>query len=193
MQRINKLTIESAPEGSKPVMEQIQKAFGKVPNIFASTANSPAALKALMGVFGALDTGVLKGKAHEAIALRVGEMNGCKYCTAAHTAKAKMAGASEAETIDFRKGKSADAKIQALLSLAESINANRGAITDGELEAARGAGLSEEEIMEALAIVICNIFTNSINALVKTEVDFPPAPNLNECGSGGCGCGCNCG
>ncbi len=192
MQRIEKLTIDAAPEESKPVMENIKSAFGKVPNIFATTANSPAALKALMGIFGALGNGVLKGKPHEAIALRVGEMNGCKYCTAAHTAKAKMAGATVEETIDFRKGISSDAKIQALLELASLINIKRGALSDSELEDARGAGLSDEEILETLAIVICNIFTNTINALVKTEVDFPAAPDINQCGSGGCNCGCSC-
>lgn len=178
MQRIQKVALETAPEASKPVLEGINKAFGKIPNIFASVANSPAALKALMGVFGALDSGVLKGKAHEAIALRVGQMNGCAYCTAAHTAKGKMAGATEAETVEFRKGVSADKKIQALLKLAEGINVKRGGISDEELAAARAAGLTEEEIMEALTIVICNLFTNTINALVKTEVDFPKAPEL---------------
>ena len=34
------------------------------------------------------------------------------------------------------------------------------------------------EIMETLAIVVLNVFTNTINALVKTEVDFPAAPEL---------------
>lgn len=179
MQRIAALDIDSAPEGSKPVMEQIKAKFGKVPNIFASAANSPAALKALMGMFGALDGGGLPGKPHEAIALRVGEMNGCKYCSAAHTAKAKMAGASEEETVQFRKGEADDAKIKVLLDLAGPLNEKRGAISDEELAAARDAGLSDEEIMETLAIVVCNIFTNAINALAKTKVDFPPAPSID--------------
>ena len=110
--------------------------------------------------------------------MRVSEINGCKYCTAAHTGKAKMTGASEAETIGFRKGESDDAKIQALLELAALFNEKRGAISDQELAAAHAASLSDAEILEALAIVICNIFTNSINALAQTELDFPAAPPL---------------
>lgn len=178
MQRITALKIADAPEGSKPVMEKIKGKFGKVPNIFASVAHSPAALKALMGIFGALDEGELAGKRHEAVALRVGELNGCKYCTAAHTAKAKMAGASVEEAIGFRKGESADAKTKALLDLATLLNQKRGALSDAELQAARAAGLSDAEIVETLAIVVCNIYTNAINALVQTEVDFPAAPAL---------------
>jgi len=178
MQRITTVDINSAPEGSRPVMEQIKGKFGRVPNIFATVANSPAALKALMALFGTLEESELAGKPHEAIALRIGELNGCKYCTAAHTAKAKMAGATEDETIAYRKGESDDPKIKALLDLADSLNKSRGAISDEELAAARAAELSDGEILETLAIVICNIYTNSINALVKTELDFPAAPPL---------------
>ena len=178
MQRIQTVAIDSAPEASKPVLEKIKAKFGRVPNIFATVANSPAALKALMGIFGSLEEGAIGGKPHEAIALRVGEMNGCAYCTAAHTAKARMAGATEAETVAFRKGESDDPKIKALLDLASALNEKRGAISDDELAAARATGLTDEQVMEALAIVVCNIFTNTVNALVKTELDFPPAPAL---------------
>lgn len=179
MPRINPLTIENAPEGSVEVLKKIKSNFGKVPNIFATLANSPAALKCLMGLFGALEEGKLNGIPHEAIALRVGELNKCKYCTAAHTGKAKMAGASEEDTIAFRKGKVDDAKLQAILELAETLDKNGTKITDADVEKARKAGLSDEELLEVLAIVVCNIFTNYTNALVQTEVDFPAAPELD--------------
>jgi uncharacterized peroxidase-related enzyme len=160
-------------------MEQIKAKFGKVPNIFATLAHSPAALKTLMGTFAALEEGALAGKAHEAIALRIGEMHGCKYCTAAHTAKAKMAGATVEETIGFRKGKSDDPEIQALLLLAGKMESSRGRLTDEDVQAAKDAGLSEAELLETVAIVACNTYTNYINALVQTEVDFPPAPAID--------------
>jgi len=178
MQRINPVTIENAPEESKPVMEKINEAFGKVPNIFATLANSPSALKSLMGMFGALGEGALAGKAHEAIALRVGEIHGCKYCTAAHSAKAKMAGASDEEALSYRKGTSDDPKIQALLKLAESMVANRGQHTEEDLAAAKSAGISDAEMLETVEIVACNTFTNYINALVLTDVDFPAVPEI---------------
>jgi len=178
MPRIDPVSIENAPEESKPVMEKIHAAFGKVPNIFATLANSPAALKSLMGMFGALGEGALAGKAHEAIALRIGEIHGCRYCTAAHTAKAKMAGATDDEALNYRKGTSDDPKIQALLKLAESMVANRGQHSDEDLAAAKAAGINEAELLETVAIVACNTFTNYINALVQTEVDFPPAPEI---------------
>ncbi len=179
MPRIDPLTIDSAPEASRPVLEQINTNFGHVANIFASLAHSPAALKALTGIFAALDEGALAGKAHEAIALLIGQFHGCKYCTAAHSALAKMAGATPEDAIGFRKGQSDDPKIQALLTLAEAMVKNRGKLDDAEVQAARDAGLSDAEMLETVAIVACNTYTNYINALVQTEVDFPAAPDID--------------
>ena len=176
MQRIPTVDIDGAPEASKPILEQIKAKFGRVPNIFASTAHSPAALRALMGMFASLEKGALAGKAHEAIALRMGEIHGCRYCTAAHTAKAKMLGASVEETIAFRKGQVDDPKVKGLLDLATAMVEKRGQVSDEEVQAARNSGLSDAEMLEALAIVVLNTFTNYVNALVKTDVDFPAAP-----------------
>ena len=178
MPRIDPLTIDDAPEGSKPVLEKIKANFGVVPNIFATLAHSPVALKTLTGIFAALEPGDLSGKPHEAIALRIGQMHGCRYCTAAHTAKARKAGASDEEAIAFRKGQSDDPKIQAVLTLAETMDTNRGQLSDQDVQAARDAGLTDAELLEIAAIVACNTYTNYVNALVQTEVDFPVAPPI---------------
>jgi len=179
MQRIPTVEMGAAPEGSKPILEQIKAKYRRVPNIFASVAHSPAALKALTGMFAALEEGTLAGKAHEAIALRVGEIHGCRYCTAAHTAKAKMAGATAEEAIGFRKGQADDPKLKALLDLAVAMVEKRGQLSDAQVQAAREAGLSEADMLEAVAIVVLNTFTNYVNALVKTDVDFPAAPPID--------------
>lgn len=179
MPRISPLTIDSAPEASRPVLEQIKAQFGRVPNIFASLAHSPTVLKALAGIFGTLEEGALSGKAHEAIALLIGQYHGCEYCTAAHTAKAKMAGATPEEAIGFRKGRSDDARIQALLAFAGKMLDNRGRLDEADVQAARDAGLTDAELLETVAIVACNTFTNYVNALVLTELDFPAAPDID--------------
>lgn len=178
MQRIQTVDINTAPEASKPILQNVKAKFGRVPNIFASLANSPVALEAVTGLFAALDKGVLAGKTHEAIALRTGEVHGCRYCTAAHTAKAKMAGATVEETIRFRKGEAEDPKVKAMLDIADTIVQKRGQLTDEDVQAARDAGVTDAELLEVLAIVVLNTFTNYVNALVQTELDFPAAPPL---------------
>ena len=178
MQRIPTVGIGSAPENSKPALKQVKAMFGRVPNIFASVAHSPAALNALTAMFAALEEGTLAGKPHEAIALRVGEIHGCNYCVAAHTAKARMMGVTAEDTMTFREGQADDPKLKALLGLVTIVVEKRGHVSDSELQAARDAGLSDAEALEALAIVVVNTFTNYVNALVRTEVDFPAAPSI---------------
>lgn len=178
MQRIPTVSTGSAPEASKPVLKQIEAKLGRVPNIFASVAHSPAALNTLTSMFAALEEGTLAGKAHEAIALRVGEIHGSSHCVAAHTAKARMMGVTTEQTVAFRRGEADDPTLKALLDLATSIVEKRGQASDSELQAARDAGLSNAEILEALAIVVFNTFTNYVNAVVQTELDFPAAPPI---------------
>ena len=179
MQRIPTVDISSAPDGSKAALEQIKTKFGKVPNIFASVAHSPAALNTLMAMFGALEEGALAGKPHEAIALRMGEIHGCAYCTAAHTAKARMMGMTTNETVALRKGESDDSKLKAILNLTTALVQKRGQVSDGEVQAARDTGLSDADMLEAVAIVALNTFTNYVNAFMQTKVDFPAAPSID--------------
>lgn len=44
-------TITSAPEKSKPALEQLQQAFGFLPNLAAAISNSPKLVTAFVGVF----------------------------------------------------------------------------------------------------------------------------------------------
>ncbi len=69
--RIEPTTSDNLPAESAPVLEGVKQKFGMVPNIFATLAHAPAALKMLTGIMEALGAGPLAGKAGEAIALRV--------------------------------------------------------------------------------------------------------------------------
>jgi alkylhydroperoxidase family enzyme len=51
--------------------------------------------------------------------------------------------------------------------------ARRGQVSDATLSAARAAGLDDGEIVEVVAHVALNVFTNYLNNVAQTEVDFP--------------------
>lgn len=177
-QRIPRVDDSTTPEASKAILDELKKKFGRAPNIFATVAHSPAALQALTGLIGSLAVGSLSPKEQEALALRVGQMHGCQYCSAAHTAKAKMLGAELEETIAWRKGESDDSRIKAIIDLAAEMVEQRGQVSDASLARAEAAGLNRADLIEVVAGVVVNTFTNYINALVKTEVDFPAAPEV---------------
>jgi AhpD family alkylhydroperoxidase len=121
----------------------------------------------------ALAAGRFSAKRREAIALAVGEANACGYCLAAHTAIGGMVGLKPAEIAAAREAHAADARDDAVLRLARRIVDTRGNVDAAGLRAAREAGLGDEDILETLAVVTLNIFTNYANHIAGTVVDFP--------------------
>lgn len=172
MTRIGLLTQETAPEGSKAILDGFQQKMGKVINIFKVMANAPAALKTYLGISGALEGKTLEDATAERIGLSLASVNGCEYCTAAHSYLAKGL-LSEEEIANARNGKSSDAKAQAALDFAVAVMKTAGKVSDDELAKVKSAGFTDGEILEIVAVVTLNFFTNTINNVAQTTVDFP--------------------
>ncbi len=178
MARIQPPDPDQVQEKSKKFLDAIKAKSGRVPNIFKTMAHSPVALQAYLGMSEALGNAKLPVKVREQIALAVGEDNQCHYCLAAHAAIGKNAGLSPEEVEGARRARAADPKTNAILQFARKLSAHRGNISDQELEAARGAGCSEEEIFEILTAVALNLFTNYFNHVADPAIDFPQVPPL---------------
>jgi uncharacterized peroxidase-related enzyme len=172
MPRLKPLDPETATGESRSSMERARAIFGAVPNMMRTFANSPAVLNAYLDFHQALGRGELTAKMREQIAV-VAEVNDCEYCLSAHTAIAKLYGATEAELLRTRRLSTGDAKTDAALRLAREIVVRHGRVEDRDLDSARDAGLSDAEVTEIVANVGVNIFTNYFNHVSQTEVDFP--------------------
>ena len=107
------------------------------------------------------------------LALLVAQRSECGYCVSAHTAVGKMVGLSADEISASREGRASDDRDAAALRLADSILETKGGVSDDDLSAARDAGLSDGEILEIATNVIANLFTNYVNRLANTDIDFP--------------------
>ncbi|PQO30632.1 peroxidase [Blastopirellula marina] len=173
MPRLQPISLEQAEGKQRELLDAAKKKLGKHINIIATMANSPSVLEAYLGFSGAMGHSQLSAKAREAVAMRVGEKNQCQYCVSAHTAIGKMVGYTEEETVKVRQGEAADAKEQAVLDLTDAIAQTKGFISDDQFNAAKAAGLSDEEITEVVGLVALNFFTNFFNHVAGTEVDFP--------------------
>ncbi|AJD44384.1 peroxidase-related protein (plasmid) [Rhizobium gallicum bv. gallicum R602sp] len=172
-------TINDAPEASRPVLEAIQKQIGSVPNIFRLVSNSPAALSGLTALQGALGKGKLPPATRDRIALTMAEANGCDYCLSAHTyTGTKFAKLDETEIEANRRGTSNDPKAAAAVEFARALVDDRGSVASVEIEKVRAAGYSDAEIVEIIAHVALNTFTNYINEALGTEIDFPRIDRL---------------
>jgi uncharacterized peroxidase-related enzyme len=169
--------IENAPEAAQPMLEGVKAKLGIVPNLYRLTANSPAALEGLLGLSGALGKGKLGAATGERIALAVANVNGCDYCNAAHGyIAANIANLSNEEVEANRHGRSLDPKADAAVAFARKLAVGRGSVTAADVEAVSAAGYSTGELVEIVAHVAANVFTNYLNEAFATEIDFPSAP-----------------
>lgn len=168
MSRISLNTVDSTG-----LLAQVHQAFGATPNMFKAVSSSPAALKSMWGSFGALGSGKIGARLGEQIAVAIADRNDCEYCLAAHTVLGRKAGASAEEMSAAQAGQSSDPKTAAALRFAVAVVSNRAKIDDEQVEDLRAAGFGDEEIMEIMAHVALNLFTNYVNVAFKVPLDFP--------------------
>ncbi|SNS59013.1 carboxymuconolactone decarboxylase family protein [Tropicimonas sediminicola] len=172
-------TIDAAPEASRPLLEAVTKQLGSAPNMFRLVAQNPAALEGYLGLSGALGKGRLPAATRERIALAIAEFNGCGYCLSAHSyVGAHLAKLSPEEIAANRRGDSTDAKARAAVRFAVQIAEARGHVTNGELQAVRDAGYDDAQVIEIVLHVALNTWTNYMNEVAKTDIDFPVADGV---------------
>ena len=164
---------DDVPAESKPILDAGQSQLGVVPNMFRLIASSPAALKGYTANNAALAK-ALDVKTRERIALAVAQVNGCDYCLSAHNYLGlNMAKISNEEIALNRMGRSTDQKADAAIRFAVTVVRDRGQVATADIEAVREAGFSDGQIVEIIAVAAENIFTNLLNVVAGTEIDFP--------------------
>ncbi len=173
MSRLPIPDLDAVPSASKPILDAVQKQLGVVPNMFRVVATSPVALEGYAGNNGALSR-ALDVKTRERIALAVAQINGCDYCLSAHTYLGlNLAKLLPEEVARNRRGQSGDAKADAAVGFAAKVVRERGRVSDGDITAVREAGYSDGQIVEIVALAAENVFTNLINNVARTDIDFP--------------------
>jgi uncharacterized peroxidase-related enzyme len=172
-------SIEASPAAARPLLEAVKKQLGVVPNLFRTVAHSPAALEGYLGLSAALGKGALPAATRERVALAVAQINGCGYCLAAHSYLGKhLAKLDDAEIAANRRGGSLDAKADAAVRFAAAVTRERGHVDDAALQAVRAAGYDDAQIVEIVMHVALNTWTNYLNEVAQTEIDFPQASEL---------------
>ncbi|MDQ3522075.1 MAG: hypothetical protein M3434_07050 [Gemmatimonadota bacterium] len=69
-----------------------------------------------------------------------------------------------------------------MVEFSQMLVRKRANVESEDLRRLRDVGLSEGEIVEVVANVVANIFTNYINRVADTPLDFPAAPVLESVG-----------
>jgi AhpD family alkylhydroperoxidase len=151
---------EDAPAESKPILDNVDKMLGFVPNLHRLMSISPNTLSGWATLMGSLAK-TLDVKTRDGIALAVSQADGCDYCLAAHSFIGGKLGKISADEIELnREGSSSDPKRQAAVAFAKALIETRGKVTDAN-------------IVEMIALTAQFLLTNFMNNAVRTPIDFP--------------------
>ena len=158
------------------VFDEIEAAFGMVPNLFKTAAHFPPLLKANWEkVKAVMMQGALTRKTKEAIAVLVSKDNSCKYCVAAHTAALRSTGVTEDEVKrieeDVEKADFTEKEL-ALIAFARKANSDPNRISDDEHDALREKGATDSEIVEALGVMEVYAAFNKFLDSLEVDIDF---------------------
>jgi AhpD family alkylhydroperoxidase len=165
-------TIASAPENSKSGLEQLQKAFGVIPNLAAVIANSPKLINSLVGIFQQVHSSSLTEQEIQIVLLTDAVANSCTYAVAFHTALALQQGVSSEETSEIRERRlPTDNRFGALSTLAKTLIEKRGHVNNQEIDSFIAAGFTKEQVLEVIAIVAASTITNYSATVANPPLD----------------------
>ena len=161
----------TAPEESLPVLKGLQSSAGQLPNFLGVLAGSAAALRGYVRFRAELTRGTLPQATRERIGLAVAEHNRSKPGIALHNRTARRAGVGLDEIAAARQWSSNDAKEAAMLSYLRPLLEQRGEHPAHLHEEAHEAGWSDEQLLEAIALVSLESFTAMLNLAGEIPVD----------------------
>ena len=152
----------TAPERSLPVLKGALAAGGQLSNIVGVMAGSPAVLRAYARFRSELRHGRLPLKTQQRIALAVAEHQGSEYALSTLQRTARDAGLGLDEIALARSFDSRDESEAAMLRFVRGLLESEGAPPLHLHEEAREADWTDEQLLEAVAHVALNSFSNLV-------------------------------
>src|SRR6266481_3189943 len=173
MSRLTPIKTNGATSELKRSLKTSHLKLDEAPRFLQVLANSPASLRAYIRADAALVHGQLTPRQREQVALAVAEINGSSYSLSAHYDNGKSLGLTHEEMQLARNATAADPKAETMLRFTQAVVLQRGEISDDDFHALRKAGFTDAQIVEIVANIALNIFSNYFNSVARTEVDFP--------------------
>jgi uncharacterized peroxidase-related enzyme len=166
-------SLESAPTQSRPLLENIHRALGFVPNLYAVFAESPAALRGALAIGDAFSKSTLSLTEQQLVALAASVANSCAFCVAAHSTLARqIAKADPALVAATRNGESLpDAKLNALVTFTRKLVERRGLLSDAEVNTFLLAGYTKAQAIEVLLGVGMKTLNNYMDHLAHVPLN----------------------
>jgi uncharacterized peroxidase-related enzyme len=165
--RFGAVELEDMPDDLRSRIGVIAEKSGFVPNVFRALARRPAELRAFLDYHDALmnsDEGLSKAE-RELVVVATSGANHCTYCVVAHGAILRVR-TKDPEIADRVATNPWAAELgprqRAIVDLALLVATDSAALTEAELDDARMAGLSDDEIWDVGAITALFAMSNRL-------------------------------
>ena len=162
---------------NQTIFDGLQKAVGFVPNLYAYFAKNETALRDYLALQNRKST--LSTKEREIVNLVTSQINGCRYCQSAHTVLGKLAGFTDEQVMELRRGTASfDAKYDALARFAGEMVERKGKVSEKTKDAFFAAGYTEANMIDVIIAVGDKQISNYLHNLTNIEIDFPIAEEI---------------
>lgn len=169
---------ESQADGAlKDAYAKVEKARGRIANVFKSESLNPAVMRAHLDFYMAIMYGKsgLSRKQREMVAVAVSNANACRYCTTHHT-EALSKFLKEPDTIQAIKADYTRAPIErkerAMVEYALKVTRSPGAVNEADTQELRDEGFTDSDILDMTFVAS---YFNFVNRLVLSlGVDLEP-------------------
>lgn len=172
MEQFSVYTVDSAPDGSKSALRDVQARFGAIPNLAGAMALSPVLIKSFVPIFDQVHGGSFTEQQIQAVLLADAVTNKSAWAVALHTALGLKAGLTAPDVEAIRAGQSPqDKKLGALSTLARTMIEKRGRLDDRDVRRFLEAGFSKELLLEVIAIVAASTITNYTGSVTQPPLE----------------------
>jgi alkylhydroperoxidase family enzyme len=163
---------DTAPEASKPLLAESQKAFGRLPGLHKVLAESPQAYEGYQVLHKLFTETDFDAEELTVVWQSINVENECHYCVPAHTGIAKMMKVSD-EISDALRNETAlpTPKLEALRTFTVKMVRSRGNVTEAEMKTFFDAGYSHRAVLDVILGMAQKTISNYVNHVAETPVD----------------------
>lgn len=167
------LTVATAPEASRPMLEKVQKSLGFIPNLMAIFANNATVLEGYLALGAVFEKGSFSSRERQIILLAASLENNCNYCAAAHSqiAKSLLHTPDDVLAAVHSNTPVPDAKLNALVTLVRELVRERGYAKEKTIQKFLVAGYTKEQVMELLLGIALKTISNYLDHISPTPLD----------------------
>lgn len=177
MTTLGLLDKDAIPAESQPLLDQMQKSIGMVPNFHTMLSVSPQALKGYMTLHQLVTESAFTAEEMTVAWQTINHEHDCHYCFPAHVAVAVGMGVDKS-ICDAIKNETAlpTAKLEALRTFILQVVRNRGNVDPAGVETFKQAGYTDRSIAEVLLVLAQKTMSNYLNHIANTPLDDAFAP-----------------